>query len=30
VRPVYEKLEVTSRASAAQEAVQLGLIRLDG
>jgi DNA-binding NarL/FixJ family response regulator len=30
VRHIYEKLEVTSRASAVYEAVQLGLIRLDG
>jgi DNA-binding NarL/FixJ family response regulator len=29
VRHIYEKLEVTSRASAVYEAVQLGLVRLD-
>jgi DNA-binding NarL/FixJ family response regulator len=29
VRHIYEKLEVTSRASAVYEAVQMGLIRLD-
>jgi DNA-binding NarL/FixJ family response regulator len=29
VRHIYEKLEVSSRASAVYEAVQLGLIRLD-
>jgi len=30
VRHIYRRLEVTSRASAVYEAVQLGLIRIDG